>query len=84
MHKSRSKWNCEDCSQNTSQMREHYFIHTTLWLSVHPNECGMLCVGCLESRLGRNLVPADFPSVHINNPKKYSMSDRLRSRIGAK
>lgn len=75
------KWFCEDCRLDTSRAKEHYFVDTAVWTSVHPSLYGMLCIGCLEDRLGRRLVPDDFPKVFINNPKRNSMSDRLRSRI---
>jgi len=82
MHKSKRKWLCEDCKQNTSHMKEHYFVRTELWTLVHPSEAGMLCIGCFELRLGRVLVPSDFTDAHINDPKRYAMSDRLRNRLG--
>jgi len=44
-------------------------------------EIGMLCVGCLEKRIGRILTRNDFTDAHINNPKTHPMTDRLRSRI---
>lgn len=81
MHKSKRKWLCLDCGNNTSQMKEHYFVRTPLWNSAGMGEVGMLCVGCLEGRLGRLLTAQDFTTAHINNPKRNSMSDRLRSRI---
>ena len=81
MHKSTLKWLCLDCKVHTGKAHEHYFVHTLLWMSAVRSEAGMLCVGCLEKRIGRRLVRADFPEVHINNPKLYPMSDRLRSRL---
>lgn len=83
MHKSKRKWLCLDCGDNTSQMKEHYFVKTEVWFSAHASECGMLCVGCIEKRLGRVLVSSDFTAAHINDPRRNAMSDRLRSRIGA-
>jgi len=44
-------------------------------------EAGMLCVQCLEGRIGRELQPSDFTNAHINDPRKNMMSDLLRSRI---
>ena len=79
---SRKKWLCLDCKIDTGKIREHYFIETELWLSVVGSKSGMLCVSCLEKRLGRKLSPADFPQVHINNPKLYGMSARLLDRLG--
>lgn len=81
MHKSKRKWDCVDCSRNTHF--EHYFVHNSVWRDEsHMPETGMLCVSCLEKRIGRELAPQDFTDAHINNPKKSPMmSDLLRSRI---
>ncbi len=81
MHKSKTKWICLDCRENTSKMKEHYFVRTALWMDAVGQESGMLCVGCLEARMGRTLTPDDFTDAHINNPRKNAMSDRLRRRI---
>lgn len=80
MHKSKLKWLCVDCGDHTKF--EHYFVKNEVWFdAAKMSESGMLCVGCLENRINRKLVPADFTSAHINDPKRYAMSDRLRSRI---
>lgn len=78
----RRKFLCLDCKQDTGKMREHYFIHTELWLKVVDSIVGMLCVGCLEARLGRNLVPSDFTNCTVNNPKYEPKSARLMQRMG--
>jgi hypothetical protein len=78
---SRKKWMCLDCREDTGKMREHYFVKTDVWMKVVGSIYGMLCVGCLEKRLGRQLVADDFTDAHINNPRLYDMSDRLRSRL---
>jgi hypothetical protein len=62
-------------------MHEHYFVSLDLWLMAVGGISGMLCIGCLEHRIGRPLDARDFTSAHINNPKLYPMSDRLRNRI---
>jgi hypothetical protein len=53
-------------------------VHNELW-----GEAGMaggfLCVGCLESRIGRMLTPADFTAAPINDPDSWDTS-RLASR----
>lgn len=36
----------------------------------------ILCVGCLEKRIGRELAKADFTEVPINSPDRYAMSVR--------
>lgn len=63
-------------------MNEHYFIHTETWLKVVGSIVGMLCIGCLESRLGRKLNCLDFPAVTINSPKHGNKSQRLLDRLG--
>lgn len=73
---------CLDCGQDTGKMREYYFVHTELWLTVVSSAKGMLCVGCLEKRLGRELTAADFTGAYINRPgyaPGHSM--RLLSRL---
>ena len=82
MHKSKLKWLCVDCQRNTQY--EHYFVKNEVWFAMAKMpETGMLCVQCLEGRIGRELQPSDFTSAHINNPRKNTMSDILRSRIMA-
>jgi hypothetical protein len=42
----------------------------------------MLCIGCLERRLGRRLTPDDFDwSLSINSPSPMD-TDRLADRKG--
>ena len=82
MHKSKRKWLCVDCGYDTKL--EHYFVTPHVWFTLADMpETGMLCVGCLESRIGRQLTTQDFTSAHINNPKTNAMTTRLRSRITA-
>ena len=69
-----------DCGRDTGRMREHYYIHDLVWHSVVDTPLGMLCVGCLEIRLGRRLDLYDFTSAYIND-RANEMSDRLRSRL---
>ena len=78
---SRRKWLCLDCSVDTGRIFEHYFLTTSLWLFLVGSNKGMLCVGCVEKRLGRRLRSGDFTDCYLNDPKKNTMSDRLRSRL---
>ena len=43
-------------------------------------KCEVLCVGCLEHRLGRTLTRADFTDCRLNDPDEFT-SARLRSRL---
>jgi hypothetical protein len=42
----------------------------------------VLCVGCLEGRIGRTLCAADFADAVVNDPEG-DISDRLRQRLMA-
>lgn len=79
----RHRWLCLDCGRHTGRMKEHYFVKNEVWFSVMDSETEMLCVGCLEGRLKRKLTAADFTDAWINDPKRNSMSDRLRERLGS-
>jgi hypothetical protein len=81
MHKGKRKWLCLQCGGNTSQMKEHYFVKPEVWYAAHSSEAGMLCVACLEGRLGRELNASDFTGAHINDPRRNAMSALLRSRV---
>ena len=41
----------------------------------------ILCIGCLEQRIGRTLVRCDFTDSPINDPHEETMSARLRDRL---
>jgi hypothetical protein len=73
------EFECIDCSVNTHFIREYYMVQFDLWYSV-ANE-GMLCIGCLEDRLGRNLTPEDFIDAPINYGI-FGFSDRMKDRLG--
>lgn len=79
--RTRTKFLCLDCGRDTGKMREHYFVHTDTWLSVVGSKSGMLCIKCLEERLGRELNSSDFTDCTINNPKYSDMSELLLRRV---
>ena len=78
---------CLDCSVNTSESGEYYVVQSELWLSVVPSvTAGMLCIGCLEARIGRQLTADDFTNAFINRPDWHSghgKSVRLLDRLGS-
>lgn len=74
-------WLCLDCGIHTGLIDEYYMVNDDVWEEAEMDEDGMLCVGCLEVRLGRQLVPADFPDLPIN-AGGFAHSDRLMNRIG--
>jgi hypothetical protein len=80
--KQRKAFVCLDCDQNTSDMAEYYMVYDEVWLSVVTSKSnGMLCVGCLEARLGRELNRNDFTHAPINAGIFFKQSDRLKDRV---
>lgn len=71
---------CLDCHVDTMKINEYYMVKDTLWLEANPADFGMLCINCLETRLGRQLKPEDFPDYPINQGF-FEQSELLKSRI---
>ncbi len=68
---------CVDCGIDTIEIDEYYMVWNDIW----PLEGrGMLCIGCLENRLGRELTREDFTDAPIN--EIFTYSDRLKNRLG--
>lgn len=76
-------FHCLDCKVHTGEINEYYTVHDEIWLLANPLDHGMLCVGCLEERIGRVLTPADFPDYPVNHDFG-NKSGRLSSRLGAR
>lgn len=55
---------CRDCAACTLCLGEYYMVTDQVWDSVANR--GMLCIGCLEQRLGRMLHARDFTDAPIN------------------
>lgn len=71
---------CIDCKVDTLKIGEYYMINDTTW-PLRRNG-GMLCIGCLETRLGYKLQSRDFTDAPINSGKGFChQSKRLRNRI---
>jgi len=51
-----------------------------VWNAAWPTGRGMLCIGCLEDRLGRQLTSDDFTDAPINQGV-FGYSERLRQRL---
>ncbi len=76
---SKLKWLCVGCKEDTHL--EHFFVVNGVWFKVHNSKYGMMCVGCMEARLGRKLNKNDFTSCYINQLNYGAKSDRLRDRL---
>jgi hypothetical protein len=80
---------CADCGIDTVEAGEWYMVHDEIWLRAwdHISRSApglqILCIGCLEQRIGRTLCAEDFTDVPINDPHKYK-SERMRERLTAR
>jgi hypothetical protein len=71
-----------DCKRDTYKMNEYYMVINRTWRKANPAEDGMLCIGCLEERLGRQLSHHDFLWCPLNVENVFNGSKRLRDRLG--
>jgi hypothetical protein len=80
---------CADCGVGTITLGEWYLVKNEVWeqawasrrKSWYPRDLPLgqeiLCIGCLEARIGRTLTHRDFPD---GIPLSKVMSGRLRDR----
>jgi len=79
---------CLDCHKSTTRMKENYIVADRIWSEAGLGRTdGCLCVGCLERRIGRALIPDDFPIVGLNLSNilyQGLASERLFDRMGGR
>ena len=73
-------FDCSQCGSNTLHINEYYMVTDEVWNAAWPTGRGMLCIGCLEDRLGRQLTSDDFTDAPINQGV-FGYSERLRQRL---
>ena len=69
---------CVDCGEDKEG--EYYMVADEVWAAsgLGKND-GMLCLGCLERRIGRELVPEDFTALW---PSDAAWQRHLAARTG--
>lgn len=70
---------CLDCHVDTHDIDEYYMLQHHIWRSIATK--GMLCIGCVEKRLGRTLTAPDFMPVPLNFDPDHLRSERLVDRM---
>lgn len=70
-------WHCNDCGADCAELGENFMVHDDLW----PADADILCIACLERRLGRSLTRADFRLSGAWHEK--TLSPRLQARLQA-
>jgi hypothetical protein len=75
---------CDDCGECTNCITEYYMVKDEVWSLAMTSERtpDMLCIGCLESRIGRLLTKEDFTDAPLNEMPFWPRSERLKSRLG--
>lgn len=72
---------CADCGVDVRKTHEYgYMVTDEVWAEAGNVE-GYLSIGCLEKRLGRRLVPSDFPDRPINRGRCGAQSAPLLDRM---
>lgn len=64
--KLKPNWACIDCRKDTLANDEHYQLSDHTWRRANPLIIGVLCLDCVERRLGRPLHAGDFTPAAIN------------------
>ncbi len=74
---------CTDCGHDCKLMGERYMVTFEVWARAQllGGYAYMLCVRCLELRIGRRLVAGDFIRCGLNDGPQYHRSLLLRSRL---
>lgn len=62
---------CKDCGKDTMKSGEYYNVLNPVWEQANKGNAGMLCLDCLETRLGRALTAFDFSSAPINFDQRF-------------
>jgi len=72
---------CVDCGACTLTNNEYYMVGESTWKQAGlAYDGGMLCIKCLELRLGRPLYGEDFSDCLVNSERK-PRSKRLRAAM---
>jgi hypothetical protein len=79
-----SSWHCLDCGVNTGPAEEYFMLRHELWRRVasRRDRGGMLCLRCVELRLGRGLCRADFLDYPVNE-RQAPLCEALAARLSA-
>jgi hypothetical protein len=84
---------CADCALGLIVAGEWYMVWPHVWNQAWAGRLKrwrdapgqqVLCVACLEQRIGRKLNWDDFTGANVNNPTRPSISPRLAARLEAR
>lgn len=76
---------CVDCKVDTILIGEYYSVYPEVWAnSKLGSHDGMLCISCLENRIGRILTSEDFTDFPINTSPMHRsalLADRMSIKV---
>lgn len=75
---------CDDCGMLTAPAggaHEWYMVEDAVWQEAGATASTILCIGCVERRLGRTLSRRDFPNVMLNDVDFQTHTKRLAERL---
>jgi hypothetical protein len=77
-----SRWETEGLPQRVGEDTELYMVKSAVWkeAGMEPDG-GVLCIGCLEARIGRRLRRKDFLPDHPFNDPRLPGTDRRFERL---
>jgi hypothetical protein len=70
-------FSCADCGHDYD---EFYMVRDDIWKACGAGK-GLLCIGCLEKRIGRQLNQQDFTDALVNDLESGIKSLRLQDRL---
>jgi hypothetical protein len=71
-------FDCLDCGRDTLALGDYYMLRDPVWLEANPDDEGMLCLWCVQVRLGRLLRQGDFSLAPVNfKPRIFKRWARL-------
>jgi hypothetical protein len=75
-------FHCVDCDKDTDKSGEYYMVRDEVWAAskIEPHG-GMLCLRCLERRIGREIDGADFTA---QCPSRKAWNKHVAARAKAK
>ena len=67
MRNNNKEFNCKCCGKSTLTNRDYYMLEDKLWLELNNGKYeGMMCMDCVESKLGRKIAIKDLAPVPLN------------------
>jgi hypothetical protein len=80
----RPRFRCVDCGKDTNKSGEYYMVRDEVWAAskIAPHG-GMLCLRCLERRIGREVNGQDFTAM-CPSRKAWNKHVAARARPAAK